>query len=203
MSEREIAAAVYHELIMDGTEPPGFAPLIRSSENLFQEHVSWSARLLGPGDTLFTELSASVARYHAPLTRMVHIVHAPAHATRSVELAMEGLLTICRALQPGAISGDVYGAWQEAIARGLGHASYQRQHCGYMIGIGFPPSWVGGSAVVGLRRGGDFQIREAMVFHVLSWLRTAITRPRSLGHGSGHGLGRAAPDIDQPRAPGH
>ena len=38
------------------------------------------------------------------------------------------------------------------------------------VGIGFPPSWVGGGAVVGLRRGGDLVIREGMVFHVLSWL---------------------------------
>jgi Xaa-Pro dipeptidase len=75
-----------------------------------------------------------------------------------------------RPLRPGAVSGDVYEAWQQVIDKGLGHSRYRRHHCGYLVGIGFPPSWVGGSAVVGLRNGGDLVIREGMTFHVLSWI---------------------------------
>jgi Xaa-Pro dipeptidase len=74
------------------------------------------------------------------------------------------------ALVPGALNGDVYAAWQAVVDRGLGHAGYRRHHCGYAIGIGFPPSWVGGAAVAGLRAGGTTEIHEGMVFHVLSWL---------------------------------
>jgi len=64
----------------------------------------------------------------------------------------------------------VYAAWQEVVDRGLGHDRYRRHHCGYLTGIGFPPSWVGGSAVVGLRHDSVLVIRAGMVFHVLSWL---------------------------------
>jgi Xaa-Pro dipeptidase len=39
-----------------------------------------------------------------------------------------------------------------------------------MVGIGFPPGWVGGSMVVGLRRHSDLVLKEGMVFHILSWL---------------------------------
>jgi Xaa-Pro dipeptidase len=74
------------------------------------------------------------------------------------------------ALRPGVLTGDVYDAWQAAIDRALGHQRFRRHHCGYVVGIGFPPSWVGGSMVVGLRRGSDLQIQEGMVFHVLSWI---------------------------------
>jgi Xaa-Pro dipeptidase len=170
VSEREIAATIYEEMILEGSEYPGFAPLIRSTRNLHQEHVTWSDHRLAQADLLFMELSASVARYHAPLTRMVNIGIAPNDADRAAELALAGLEAIRGALRPGATAGEVYTAWQDVVDHGLGHRNYRRHHCGYMIGIGFPPSWVGGSAVVGLRRDSDLIIREGMVFHVLSWI---------------------------------
>lgn len=64
----------------------------------------------------------------------------------------------------------MYAAWQRVVDRGLGHSRYRRHHCGYAVGIGFPPSWVGGAGVAGLRAGGTTQIQEGMTFHVLSWL---------------------------------
>lgn len=51
---------------------------------------------------------------------------------------------------------------------GLVH--YQRHHCGYCVGIGFPPSWTGGNTVTWLRRDSDLENREGMSFHIHSWL---------------------------------
>jgi Xaa-Pro dipeptidase len=95
---------------------------------------------------LFMELSASVGRYHAPLSRMVYLGKAPRGTERAAEIAAIGLDAIRTALRPGAVSGEVYAAWQQVIDDGLGHARHRRHHCGYAVGIGFPPSWVGGSA---------------------------------------------------------
>jgi Xaa-Pro dipeptidase len=184
VSEREIAATIYEEMILGGSEYPGFAPLIRTTRNLHQEHVTWSDHRLEHADLLFMELSASVARYHAPLTRMMNIGIAPTDAVRAAELALAGLEAIRSSLRPGAAAGEVYAAWQEVVDHGLGHRNYRRHHCGYMIGIGFPPSWVGGSAVVGLRQGGDLIIREGMVFHILSWILGQL--------GADHGLSDTA-----------
>jgi Xaa-Pro dipeptidase len=170
VSEREVAAAVYRELVLGGSEPPGFAPLIRSRDILLHEHVTWQNHLLGHGDALFMELSASVGRYHAPLSRMVYVGKAPLGPERAAEIASHGLQAVGTALRPGAVTGEVYAAWQRVVDEGLGHARYRRHHCGYAVGIGFPPSWVGGSAVVGIRRSGNLVIREGMVFHVLSWI---------------------------------
>ena len=39
-----------------------------------------------------------------------------------------------------------------------------------MTGIGFPPSWVGGPMVVGLRHDSDLVLQAGMVFHLMSWL---------------------------------
>jgi Xaa-Pro dipeptidase len=169
-SEREVAAAVYREMMLAGSEYPGFAPLIRSRDTLLQEHATWRARTIQPGDAVFMELSASVARFHAPLTRMAYVGGAPQGTDQAAEIAAEGLEAVRDALRPGVLNGDVYAAWQQVIDRGLGHSHYRRHHCGYAVGIGFPPSWVGGAGVAGLRAGGTTEIQAGMTFHVLSWI---------------------------------
>lgn len=166
-NERDIAAEVYRTLILAGSEYPGFVPLIRSAERLGEEHSTWRDRVLAPGDRLFIELSGSVARYHAPMTRMLTI---GGDASGQAAAAREGLVAVSRALMPGARAGEVYRAWEDAIERHLGRPPARRHHCGYSVGIGFPPSWTGGSEVVGLRPDGDLVIREGMVFHLFSWL---------------------------------
>ena len=170
VNEREIAARVYESLVAGGSEYPGFAPLVRSADLLFQEHTTWRDRVLGAGECLFLELSASVRRYHAPLSRFVYLGRAPDGIEASAEIATAGLHAVREALVPGAATGEVYEAWQAVIDEGLGHTRYRRHHCGYTVGIGFPPSWVGGPKVTSLRTGGTLRLQEGMVFHVLSWL---------------------------------
>jgi Xaa-Pro dipeptidase len=170
VNEREVAAQIYRAMMLGGSEYPGFAPLVRSSDFLLQEHVTWRDRVLVPGDGLFMELSASINRYHAPLTRMVHVGHAPAGVREAAEIVTEALYAVVDALAPGAVTGDVYDAWQAVVDQALGHSRYRRHHCGYPVGIGFPPSWVGGSRVVGIRPHSTEQIKAGMTFHVLSWL---------------------------------
>lgn len=170
VNEREIAAEVMRSMVLGGSEHPGFVPLVRSKRFLLQEHTTWRDVVLVPGDALFMELSASVHRYHAPLARMVYVGRAPVSIDRSAEVAIAGLDAVAAALTPGASSGDAYADWQAVVDDAIGAGRYRRHHCGYSVGIGFPPSWVGGSGVIGLRPGGTMEIREGMVFHVLSWL---------------------------------
>jgi Xaa-Pro dipeptidase len=77
---------------------------------------------------------------------------------------------LCGALRPSALTGNVYCAWHSALEEALGAPARHRHHCGYMVGIGFPPSWSGGGVPVGLRRGGEIEIKAGMTFHVMSWL---------------------------------
>jgi Xaa-Pro dipeptidase len=171
VSEREVAAAVCHELVAAGSDVPGFPPMVRSTPSLKLEHVTWSDRRLERGDTLFIELSGAVARYHAPLTRIVHVGDEPAGLDAVAAQSLGGLAAVTGALKPGATGGEVYDAWQEAVNRALGHSDYRRHHCGYITGIGFPPSWSdSGTPPTGLRRGTDLTVREGMVFHIFSWI---------------------------------
>jgi Xaa-Pro dipeptidase len=173
INEMEVAAVVYREMILGGGEYPGFVPLIRSSETLLQEHATWRDRHLKPGEKLFIELSGASARYHAPLTRMAYVARADAGADRAQALAIEALESVVSALRPGVETGSVYDTWQEVVDEGLGHDRLRRHHCGYSVGIGYPPSWVGSSTVLGIRRGGKVEIKSGMTFHVLSWITDA------------------------------
>ncbi len=170
VNEREVAAIVHQSMTMGGSEQPGFVPLVRSKRYLLHEHTTWRDNVLRPGDALFMELSASVLRYHAPATRMVYLAHEPEGIHESAKLSRAGLQAVLDALRPGAVAGDVYDAWQAVVDDALGHDRYRRHHCGYTVGIGFPPSWVGGSTVIGLRPHSTMEIREGMAFHVLSWV---------------------------------
>jgi Xaa-Pro dipeptidase len=168
--QHEVVAAVYAEMILTAKEYPAMAPLIRSRDTLLQEHVGWDDQPVASGDALFFELSASVGRYHAPLTRMAYLGEPPPGTDVAAAIATSGLEAVRYALRPGARATDVYDAWQAVVDDGLGHSNYRRHHCGYVVGIGFPPTWTGGAGVVGLRSGSDLEIREGMTFHVLSWL---------------------------------
>jgi Xaa-Pro dipeptidase len=169
--EREIAAEVYRTMIAAGGQPPGFAPLIRPTSLLDQEHLSWSGHgTVSSGQSWFFELSASVRRYHAPQSRTVYLGRAPAGAPEAAAAARAGLLAARDALFPGARTGEVYAAWEGAVARHTGRAPTPRHHCGYMVGIGFPPSWVGGGEVLGIHAGGGVKIEAGMSFHLMSWV---------------------------------
>jgi Xaa-Pro dipeptidase len=170
VNARDVAAAVYAEMIGHGSDPPGCAPFIRFRDALLQEHRGWENRVVAAGDSVFLELSASVRRYHAPLTRMVYVGEPPPGTERAARIASDALDAVTSALRPGVPAGSVYSEWQRVVDNGLGHHDYRRHHCGYQVGIGFPPSWVGGPHVVGLRSDATWAIEEGMTFHVLSWL---------------------------------
>jgi Xaa-Pro dipeptidase len=101
---------------------------------------------------------------------MAYLARAEPGAERARSLAVEAFDAVVSGLRPGVATGDVYDAWQEVIDQGLGAGRLRRHHCGYSVGIGFPPSWVGSSTVLGIRRGGKVEVAAGMTFHVLSWV---------------------------------
>lgn len=172
--ERAVASAVHGAMYRAGGQQPGFAPLIRPLRMLDQEHVSWGDRELVEGSGLFLELSGCVDRYHAPLSRTIYIGHIEPAAEEAHARALAGLAAARAALRPGVLTGTVYAAWQRAV--GAPGAAALRHHCGYLVGIGFPPSWVGGGEVLGIRPDGQTPVAAGMTFHLMSW----VTQP--VGH---------------------
>jgi len=167
--EREIMAAIYAAMFQRGGTYPGFVPLVRSTRTLEHEHGTWGQGRLRSGDILFLEMAGCVRRYHAPLGRLAFVGRARSRSTSMQAVCEEALHRAAEAALPGAKAGDVYRVWQETVDR-IGLTGYRRHHCGYAVGIGFPPSWSGSGPPRGLRMGSDLMLREGMVFHLMSWL---------------------------------
>ena len=167
-TDYEIAAEYMRASTLAGSEPTGFGPFIRPTTRLGEEHTTWRGETFRHGDAVFLENAASYRKYHAPMGRLVFVGSAPEGAEKSAELAMDGMKAICGALKVGGKAGDAYAAWREVAASG-GLANYERHHCGYMVGIGFSPSWTGGSMVTSLFPGSERALEVGMVFHAHSW----------------------------------
>lgn len=168
-AERDVAAECQAAMVRAGGDPVGFGPFIRPGSRLGEEHATWGDGRYHAGEPVFLELSGCVSRYHAPLGRLVHVGGISDADAAMAETAKKAFDAVLAALKPGTTAGAVYQAWQDvADAAGLSH--YRRHHCGYLVGIGFPPSWTGGNKVTGLRAGSDLSIEAGMSFHILSWL---------------------------------
>lgn len=168
--QSDVASECYRAMLSAGSEYPGFVPLIRSGRELRHEHVTWRHRPLRRGEALLIELSGAVERYHAPQTRLVHVGCAPEGIDKIATTAIAAQAAVVDALRPGVTAVEVYQRWQEVVDDALGVGRYRRHHCGYLVGTGFPPSWVGGSVVHGLRPGTDLVVQAAMTFHLLSFI---------------------------------
>ncbi|HUF88113.1 MAG TPA: Xaa-Pro peptidase family protein [Thermohalobaculum sp.] len=167
--ETEVAAECMAAMVRAGGDAPGFGPFIRPGHRLGEEHATWGGGTYRAGEPVFLELSGCVSRYHAPLGRLVHIGEPPEPDRRMAGTAEAAFAAVLSTLRPGALAREVYAAWQ-AVVDEAGLAHYRRHHCGYCVGIGFPPSWTGGNTVTGLRHDSELEIREGMSFHILSWL---------------------------------
>ena len=167
-TDYEISAAYHHKTILEGSEYPGFGPFFRPTTRLGEEHTTWRGDSFHNGDAVFMETCGAYRKYQAPMGRLVYVGSAPEGAERSAELAIDGMKAICGALKPGGRAGDAYAAWRE-VAASAGLHGYERHHCGYMVGIGFPPSWTGGSMVTSLFPSSERRLEVGMVFHAHSW----------------------------------
>lgn len=170
-SDNDVAAAVYQAMVAAGSEYPAAPPIIRRTDIIDQDHVTWTGRRLRPGGGLFLELSASVGRYHAPLTRMAHIGPPSPQLEQAAEIALAGHDAVRKALRPGAVADEIYQVWEDIVGQDDTGPRPIHQHCGYLVGIGFPPTWMEGAPLIGLRPGGDLVVDEGMVFHLVSWVR--------------------------------
>ena len=167
-SDYEVSAECSRAMILAGSEYPGFGPFVRPTSRLGEEHTTWRGEIFRNGEAVFLEIAAAYRKYQAPMGRLVYVGNAPDGAEKSVQLAIDGMKAINSAIKPGAKAGDAYAAWRE-VARKGGLENYERHHCGYLVSIGFPPSWTGGSMVTALAPNSELELKVGMTFHTHSW----------------------------------
>ena len=78
---------------------------------------------------------------------------------------------------------------------------YGRHHCGYLTGIGFPPSWSGNGVPRALRDGSHMPLTAGMVVHLMSWTMGTgrgdyfVSDPVVITVGGGERLSRTPQDL--------
>lgn len=170
IQKREIMAAIYDAMFRRGGTYPGFVPLVRSTRTLQHEHGTWDNTRLNNNDLLFLELAGCIRRYHAPMGRLVYIgKDVPKRAYTMQQICYDAQHAAADKIAPGVTAGEVYEGWQ-SVVRKAELPNYTRHHCGYSVGIGFPPSWSGSGVPVGLRANSDMVLKTGMVFHLMSWM---------------------------------
>ncbi len=165
-AEADVAAECLAAMTRAGGTPPGFGPFLRPAARMAEEHTSW-----GEGKhrgAVFLEIAGCVARYNAPMGRLVNIGGISDEDAEMADLSQRAFAATLEALRPGVTARDVYNGWQ-AVVDAAGMPEYRRHHCGYLVGIGFPPSWTGGPRVTGLRHNSDLVMEHGMTFHLMSW----------------------------------
>ena len=164
--EADVAAECLAAMTRAGSTPPGFGPFLRPAHRMAEEHTSW-----GDGqhhEAVFLEVAGCVARYNAPMGRLVNIGGISDEDAQMAELCSRAFDATLTALKVGVTAKDVYNGWQ-AVVDDAGMPEYRRHHCGYLVGIGFPPSWAGGPRVTGLRHDSNLEMKAGMTFHLMSW----------------------------------
>ncbi|MCC0064990.1 MAG: aminopeptidase P family protein [Defluviimonas sp.] len=166
--EADVAAECIAAMVRAGSNPPGFGPFIRPDHRIAEEHTTWGDGTFRKDGRVIIELAGCVSRYHAPMGRLIHLGAIRDEDAAMAQIAERAHEASLKGLRPGRRAREVYADWQAVVdAAGMPH--YRRHHCGYLVGLGFPPSWTGGNGVTGLRHDSDLEIREGMAFHLLSW----------------------------------
>ena len=164
--EADVAAECLAAMTRGGSTPPGFGPFLRPFHRMAEEHTSWGAGK--HSEAVFLEVAGCVSRYNAPMGRLVNIGGISDEDAEMAEICKQSFNSALAALKPGVAARDVYNGWQ-SVVDAAGMPEYRRHHCGYLVGIGFPPSWTGGPRVTGLRHDSHLEMQEGMTFHMMSW----------------------------------
>lgn len=164
--EADVAAECLAAMTRAGSTPPGFGPFLRPFHRMAEEHTSWGVGK--HSNAVFLEVAGCVSRYNAPMGRLVNIGGISDEDAKMAEICKRSFDAALVALKPGVAARDVYNGWQ-SVVDAAGMPEYRRHHCGYLVGIGFPPSWTGGPSVTGLRHDSDLEMQQGMTFHMMSW----------------------------------
>jgi Xaa-Pro dipeptidase len=168
-TDSEVAAALMASLYTNCSEPVCWGPIVASGYNAGIGHSSFVGRTLEAGDTVFLEFTGQVHRYVAPVMRTAVLGPATGEMQRLRDAGLAAVEAVLGTARPGVPAREVAGAGARALAEVAGSVYFHDVY-GYMVGIGYPPSWF---ETLGfeLQAGNEGLLEEGMVFHVPISLR--------------------------------
>ncbi len=169
--QNHVVAEIYHAQAM-GVEGAGgdyaaICPLMPVGEGTSTPHLTFTDAPLPKTGLAMIEIAGARRRYHAPLTRTIHLGKPPQKILDAAKAVVEGVDAGIETARPGNTAEMVEAAWQAVLRR---HGLKKESRVGYSIGLAYPPDW--GERTVSLRPGDRTELRAGMCFHMQSgiWL---------------------------------
>lgn len=167
-----VIAEIYHAQTMGvdgiGGDYAAICPLMPVGEGTSTPHLTWTDEPLPKSGLVMLEIAGARRRYHAPLTRTMHIGKAPQQISDVAKAVVEGVDAGLAQAKSGNTAAQVEAAWQAVLRQ---HSLKKESRVGYSIGLSYPPDW--GERTVSLRPGDETALEAGMCFHIQSgvWLQ--------------------------------
>ena len=190
--QHEVIAEVYRAQIQGvdglGGDYAAICPLMPVGEGTSTPHLTWTDAPLPANALSMLEIAGVRRRYHAPLTRTIHIGAAPKKIRDVAKIVVEGVDAALAIARPGETAEAVEAAWQAVLRR---NGLKKESRVGYPIGLNYPPDW--SERTCSLRPGDRTELQVGMCFHIQSglWLEdwgVAISESFVVGQSGGERL---------------
>jgi ectoine hydrolase len=170
--QQMVIAAIYEAQTLGVPGAAGdyaaICPLMPIGEGTSTPHLTWSDQPFPDNTLAMIEIAGVRRRYHAPLTRTIHLGKPPAEIGDVAKIAVEGVDAGLAMAKPGNTAEQVEAAWQAVLKR---NALKKESRVGYSIGLAYPPDW--GERTASLRPGDKTELQAGMCFHIQAglWLK--------------------------------
>ncbi|MDH3473443.1 MAG: Xaa-Pro peptidase family protein [Rhodospirillales bacterium] len=158
--EGDILAAMQSAVFRGGGDYPGNEYIIGSGPGALLCRYFSGRRRLDPQDQLTLEWAGAYRHYHAAMMRTVAVGRAPERQVEMHAVAVEALLAVERALEPGRLAGEAFDAHAAVLDR-AGYQAHRMNACGYSLGATFSPNWMDWPM---LYHGNPVEVASGMVF---------------------------------------
>jgi ectoine hydrolase len=144
-----------------------FVPMAPSGIDATAPHLTWNDRPFKSGEATFFELGGCYRRYHAPLSRTVHLGPPPRKFLAAEKAVLSATEKGLAAARPGNSCGHVADQFFDELKR---HGFEKDSRAGYSIGLSYPPDW--GERTMSIRRGDATVLENNMTLHFMPalWL---------------------------------
>jgi Xaa-Pro dipeptidase len=168
-TDSEVAGVVQASLMVQGSEFTGSPSYVVGNAASADAHALHDRRPLGDGSALWLEISASVQRYHACVSRTAFRGTPPPIAVEAFDASRQALEAMVAAAADGVTAGEVDAAGRTVVGN-LGFADAWKNRAAYSIGLSFPPG-LGEGHIMDIKPGDDRVLRSGMTFHLIPILK--------------------------------
>lgn len=166
-TENDIASVAAQTMISAGSEFFSIDPIVNAAHRTGYFHTTFKRHPITSGDPVQLEFGGCFHRYTAPQMRTVLLGPPSDLQKRMIDVQMMALEALYGAVRAGRTSRDV-ARDVESVIGNLDDEMFRSGHCGYSVGLGFPPTWTDGPAYISPAL--DFELEAGMTFHTpFSW----------------------------------